>query len=132
MGAFRTEKVASVIRRVVGEAISAQLSDPRISPLTSVTRVEVSADLMHARVRVSVMGSEAEQRRTLSGLTSARRFLQSLLAGELQTRTCPRLNFQLDPSIKGALETNRLIDESLAEDAARHTESAAPEEADEP
>ena len=130
MSAYRTERVASVIQRVVGDALTHRLSDPRLSPLTSVTRVEVSGDLQFAKVRVSVMGSEPEQRKTMAGLNSALRFVQSLVARELQTRVCPRLSFHLDPSIKGALETNRLIDESMAELRCRQPaeEDGEPEE----
>ena len=115
MKSFRPERVASVIQQVVSEAIAQKLSDPRIATMTSVTRVEVTHDLEHAKVFVSVMGDAAVQRRTMQGLKSAAGMVQKLLAGELPIRQCPHLSFHLDESIKRAAETYRLIDEAMAE-----------------
>ena len=56
MKSFRPERVGHLIREVVSEAISNRLNDPRVEPLSSVTRVEVTADMEHAKVWVSVMG----------------------------------------------------------------------------
>ena len=113
MGTHRLAKVASTIRNVLSEAIAHRLNDPRIMPMTSVTRVEVSGDLTHARIYVSVMGTEGEQKKTMDGLHHSTAFLQSILARRLTTRNCPRLRFFQDPSIKNALETNRIIDECV-------------------
>lgn len=124
MKSHRPERVAHVVRQVVSEAIAARLSDPRIAPMTSVTRVDVSADLEHARVYVSVLGSEAAGRRTLAGLKSAVGLVQRMVAGELRIRVCPRLSFHLDESLKRAAETIRLINESLAESRGRIAEAA--------
>lgn len=112
---YRPERVANVIRRVVSDAIAEKLSDPRIAPLSSVTRVEVSPDLEHARVHVSVVGEAAKGRRTIDGLKSAIGVVQRMVAAELSIRTCPRLTFHLDESLKRAAETNRIIDASMAE-----------------
>jgi ribosome-binding factor A len=106
----RLERMASVVRQVVGEAIMARISDPRVSRFTSVTRVEISADLAFADVHVSVMGSEADERTTLRGLGSARGMIQSLLAKQLSTRSCPTLRFHLDDSIKKGIDMVREID----------------------
>lgn len=111
MGTHRLQKVASTIRNVMSEAIAHRLNDPRIMPMTSVTRVEVSADLTHARIYVSVMGTTGEQKKTMDGLHHSTAFLQSILARRLTTRNCPRLRFFQDPSIKNAMETIRIIDE---------------------
>jgi ribosome-binding factor A len=122
----RTEKIASLIRNVVGEAISHRLNDPRISPMASVTRVKVTGDLQFADVWVSVMGGEGEQRATLTGLTHASGHIQSLLARALMTRHCPTLRFKLDDSIKKGFETLRLIDRTMAE--LDEKEQASPDE----
>ncbi|UCG34315.1 MAG: 30S ribosome-binding factor RbfA [Phycisphaerales bacterium] len=128
MRTYRLERVASTVREVVSEAIQRRLNDPRIVPMTSVTRVEVSGDLMYAKVHVSVMGTPGEQRRTLGGLERSTRYIQSLLAKRLTTRHCPRLRFVLDPSIQRAMETNRIIDEAMAEyDRAEHAEEGTAE-----
>ncbi|GMU20682.1 MAG: hypothetical protein AMXMBFR13_07780 [Phycisphaerae bacterium] len=129
---YRPERVANVVRSVVSDAIATKLNDPRIETLSSVTRVEVSQDLEYAKVWVSVIGEASSGRRTVAGLQSAAGYIQRLVAGELQTRTTPRLTFHLDESLKKAAETIRIIDESIAEDARRaeHAPSQDEQEAD--
>ena len=126
---YRTEKLASMIRDSVGDAIANRLSDPRISPLASVTRVAVSGDLQHATVYISVMGRPAEQRTTLTGLRHATGRIHTLLAQRLRIRHCPRITFVLDESIKKGSETIRMIDEVMRElkenGAARETDVGA-------
>lgn len=130
MRSHRPERVANVIRGVVSEAISGKLSDPRISVMSSVTRVEVSRDLESAKVYVSVMGSEAEQRRTAAGLRSATGYVQRLVGERLEIRRCPKLSFHLDESIKKGNETLRLIEEA-ALDFSTPDKPADPSERDE-
>jgi ribosome-binding factor A len=115
MKSFRPERVAHLVRAVVSDAISHKLSDPRIEPFSSVTRVEVSRDLEHAKVFVSVMGDTSVRRRTMNGLDSAAGHIQRLVARQLPIRHCPQLSFHLDESIKRAVETIQLIDETMAE-----------------
>jgi ribosome-binding factor A len=106
---YRIEKVANVIRDVVSDAIANRLSDPRISPFASVTRVEVSGDMQHARVYISVMGTSADQRTTLAGLANAAGHVQKLLGKKLRMRHCPRIDFVSDDAIKKGDETLRVI-----------------------
>ncbi|HSW44288.1 MAG TPA: 30S ribosome-binding factor RbfA [Phycisphaerae bacterium] len=115
MKSYRPQRVANVVREVVSDAIANRLSDPRIAPLSSVTRVEMSADLENARVYISVMGSPTAQRRTMQGLESAVGLVQRMVARELPIRHCPHLSFHLDESIKRAAETIRIINETMAE-----------------
>jgi len=119
-----------VIRAVVSDAIANRLNDPRIEPLSSVTRVEVTADLEYAKVWVSVMGSEGAQRKTLAGLRSAAGYMQKLVAGELNIRTCPRLSFHLDESIKRGEQTLRLIEQVMAETRPGNPPAEGEEQAD--
>lgn len=109
------EKVASTIRLVIADAILHKLSDPRISSFSSVTRVEVTGDLMHAKVYVSVMGDETEQRKTMRGLESATGHVQTLLAKRLNIRQCPHIVFLLDESMKIASETIQTVGQAMAE-----------------
>ena len=90
----RTERVQKLTREVLGEAIGA-LKDPRIG-FATITAVRVSADLRHARVFVSVMGSAAEQAATMRGLESAKSHLRGVLGREMRTRYTPELIFELD------------------------------------
>jgi len=111
----RKDRLSHVIRDVVSDAILNRVSDPRISELTSVTRVEMSPDLKIADVHVSVMGPDAEARTTLRGLKSARGMIQTRLARQLNIRQCPIIRFRLDDAFKGGLETLRQIEASRPE-----------------
>src|ERR687898_250731 len=73
---------------VASETILFELRDPRVKMVT-VTRAEVSGDLQHAKVYVSIMGTPKEQELTMHGLRHATGFLQSKLARRLQTRFTP-------------------------------------------
>src|SRR3954452_22373632 len=106
----RLARVAEAIREAASEAILFHLRDPRIK-FTTVTRAEVSADLQHAKVYVSVMGSERDQNLTLHGLKSAAGFIQSRLGDRMRTRYIPVLEFVLDEGIKNSLEVARLLNE---------------------
>src|SRR5207237_8467537 len=89
----RPERVAEAIRQTVAEFLTGNVRDPRVGFVT-VTAVEVSGDLGHARVRVSVMGSEAEQAKSLGGLMSAARFLRAQVGSQLPLRTTRELPFE--------------------------------------
>ena len=112
MNSRRTARVASVIREVVSNSILFELRDPRIANVT-VTRVEVSGDIQHARVFVSVMGDERAQTLCMHGLESSAGFLQSKLADRVKTRYTPQLRFVLDDGIKKSFEVTRIIKEVL-------------------
>ena len=112
MPSRRTLKAAEAVREVVGMAILADLNDPRITNVT-VTRVEVSGDMREAKVYVSVMGEEKEQRLCMHGLRSAAGFLQSKVANRIDTRYTPRIEFVLDRGVKQSIEIHRILDEVL-------------------
>jgi ribosome-binding factor A len=114
----RLARVAEAIREAASEAILFQLKDPRIK-FTTVTRAEVSADLQHAKVYVSVMGSERDRNLTLHGLKSAAGFIQSKLGERMKTRYVPVLTFVLDEGVRNSQEVSRL----LAEEKTRNEES---------
>ncbi|MBN1341379.1 MAG: 30S ribosome-binding factor RbfA [Phycisphaerae bacterium] len=124
----RTEKVASTIRQVLSQGIATKLSDPRISQFTSITRVEVSGDLMNASVYISVMGSETDERTTMAGLQHARGFLQSLLAKALPTRHCPQLRFVADRGMKKQIETLALLDQISEERRQAELSQSSPDD----
>lgn len=111
----RTLKIASVIRTVLAEEIRGRLDDPRIEPLTSITHVDVSADMSEARVYVSVMAPEARQKLTLKALCHAAGRMRTLIARTLSVRQAPLLTFYLDESLQKGFETVRQIDAIMDE-----------------
>jgi ribosome-binding factor A len=112
MSSRRAQKVAEAIREVVSMAILTELKDPRVKDVT-VTYVEVSSDLRHAKVHVSVMGDETHQQLSLRGLQSAAGFLQSKIAKQLEMRYTPRLDFMLDQGVKRSIEIAQILREVL-------------------
>ena len=91
----RAARLADQIRAEVAEMISAELTDPRIG-FATVTRVEVSGDLHHARMFVSVLGSPEVQQKSLEGLASAMGFMRREIGQRLRLRRVPELTFVLD------------------------------------
>ena len=107
-------RVDESIRQVLSEAVP-ELKDPRIGFVT-VTGVATSPDLRHAKVFVSVLGSEQAQARTLEGLTAAHGVLQSAVARELKLKRTPQLTFEYDQSVERGVRMSKLIDELAPED----------------
>ena len=125
MSSRRAQKVAEAIRQVVSMAILAELQDPRIQDVT-VTYVEVSGDLQHAKVYVSVMGDEKHQKLSLRGLESAAGFLQSKVARQIELRSTPRLKFVLDQGVKRSIEISQILRQVLPQPMAADTAAAEP------
>jgi len=111
----RPERLAELVRELIAGFLTDRVRDPRIGFVT-VTGVEVTPDLGHARVRVSVMGTPEERARTLEGLESAAGFLRARLSGDLRLRTSPELHFELDRGQEHAQRIEQLLRE-LREDA---------------
>jgi ribosome-binding factor A len=111
MSSARMRRVDEAMRKVLGEALAQELKDPRIGFVT-VTDVKTSPDLRHARVYVSVLGTDAEQAATLDGLRSAHGFLQGHVASELRLKRTPELQFELDHTAENAARLERLIEEA--------------------
>jgi len=116
MKANRLARVAEAVRETASETILFELSDPRVKGVT-VTRTEVSGDLQHAKVYVSIMGSDKEQKLCMNGLRHASGFIQSRLASRLKSRFTPVITFVLDQGVKKSIEVSRLIREALAQPA---------------
>ncbi len=114
MKTHRLARVREVIREVASETILFEMKDPRVKGVT-VTRAEVSGDLQHAKVFITIMGSASEQALCLHGLRHAAGFIQTKLADRLQTRYTPTIRFEIDKGVKNSIEVSRLISEALAE-----------------
>ena len=115
MTSRRVQKAAEAIREVVSMSILADLKDPRIQGVT-VTYVEVSPDMRMAKVHVSVMGDEAQQKKSVEGLQHAAGYLQSKVAKRIDTRYTPRLKFMLDKGVKQSIEITRILQSVLPDD----------------
>ena len=110
----RMRRVNESVRHVLSEALP-ELKDPRVGFVT-VPGVETSPDLRHARVFVSVLGSERKRERSLAALQAAHAFLQARLARELRMKRTPQLSFEYDPSVERGVRLGQLIDELVPDD----------------
>ncbi len=116
MTSRRVQKAAQAIREVVSMAILTDLKDPRIADVT-VTFVEVSADMRHARIHVSVMGDDAKQNLCIHGLQNSSGYLQKKIGKRIDTRYTPRIRFELDMGVKKSMEITQILNDVLSDDA---------------
>ena len=107
-------RVNEAVRQVLSEAVG-ELKDPRIGFVT-ITGVETSPDLRHARVFVSVLGSERKREATLAGLGAALAVLQARNASEHRLKRTPQLAFEYDPTVDRGLRVSQLIDELVPDE----------------
>lgn len=112
MGKRRQERMAVEIKRILSAIFQQDLKDPRIDFSTvSVTRVDIPADISHARINISVLGDETRQTETMQALQKARGYIRTELARQLQIRHAPDLEFRLDRSIEHGIHISSLLEE---------------------
>jgi ribosome-binding factor A len=104
----RQEKLGELIAAELSDLLRNRVKDPRVG-FASITRVEVSGDLRHAKVFVSVMGTPEEQAETMKGLRNATGYLRHELAERIVLRYMPEINFRLDTSIEEGARILELI-----------------------
>lgn len=105
----RSERVAAAIREEVATFLRVGAKDPRLKGFVTVTEVEVTRDLRHANVFVSVRGSEADIKATFEGLNSVAAHLRSLLGKSLGLRNAPEVHFKADQSVAYAGRIEELL-----------------------
>ncbi len=129
----RTSRVGDFLKQELAGLIQRELRDPRIG-MVSVTAAEVSRDLSHAKVYVTVFGknSDVEAAESIAALNHASGFLRSQIARINNARTTPKLHFVFDTSISRGAHMSKLIDEVVAVDRehAAHRDSTPGAERD--
>lgn len=121
MGSQRAERVGEEIKDVVSGAIR-RLKDSRITGMVSVTDVEVSGDLRHAKVFVSIFGDEPTQFQTMEGLQSAVGFMRSEVGKALKLRVVPELHLHQDRSLERGAAIHDLLARIKREEQEGHAE----------
>jgi ribosome-binding factor A len=107
----RSERVAEGIREEVATFLAEDAKDPRIIGLVTITGVDVTRDLRHAKVFVSILGSDEEREATLEGLDSAASHLRSRIGRALRLRVAPEITFRYDETIARAAKIEALLAE---------------------
>lgn len=110
MANFKTSRTAEDIKREM-TAILRELKDPRIDPMLTVVRTELSGDMSYCKIYVSSFGGIEKSRESVKGLTSGSGFIKRELFHRLKLRKCPELKFIADDSIEHSAEINRKLKE---------------------
>jgi ribosome-binding factor A len=120
----RIDRINELLRSEIAELISREIKDPRLAGLISVTEVDTTTDLRHAKVFVSVFGTEEERASSLAALRSATGFLRREVAQRVTFRHMPELEFHLDSSIEQGDKIMRLLRQVADEKAAAEPKPA--------
>lgn len=114
----RTEQVAATLKRAIQEVIARGLSDPRIRGLVTITRVEVTADLVDATVYCSITPNEHEEL-SMHGLKAASKWVRRKAADRIRIRRMPKLQFRADKKTRREQEVMASIEQARMEDENR-------------
>lgn len=105
----RSDRISEAMQVELSDILRKEVKDPRVSEFCTIMKVELSEDLRHAKVYVSIMGDESQQKKSLIGLKNATGFIRREIGQRIQLRHTPELVFVLDKSIDYSFEIERLI-----------------------
>lgn len=120
MAIKRTDRLNSLLKEVIADVIRLQVRNPHVTSLVTVTRVQITKDLRHAKVFISVIGTEQEKAETLAALQSAAGFIAVNSAQQVVMRYFPELTFKLDDSVDKHMRIEKLLGEIHKERESRH------------
>jgi ribosome-binding factor A len=124
----RTDRINELLREEIALMVRNEVRDPRVG-LATITAVETSPELDHARIYVTTLGDEQERSEVLAGLASAAPFIRTQLSKRLRMRRVPELHFQYDRMLDEATRIEQLLREALPEAREDQTRNeSAPEE----
>lgn len=115
----RTDRLNSLLKEVISEVIFREVKNPHVNELLTVTHVEITKDLHHAKVYVSVIGSEQQKKDTIAALQSAAGFIAVTSSKKVTLRYFPTLTFKLDESVDKQMRIEMLLNQISAEKEAR-------------
>ncbi|MBI5273709.1 MAG: 30S ribosome-binding factor RbfA [Chlamydiales bacterium] len=119
----RVERLNSLLKEVLSDVIKKSVRNPEVSPLFTITKVNISKDLRHAKVYVSVIGSLEEKTKTIQALHTASGYIGVLASKLIKIRYFPALTFKLDTSIDHHLRIEELLRDIEEEKATRSENS---------
>jgi ribosome-binding factor A len=108
MASYRPIRVGELIQAELSQLVLRELKDPRVQ-MATISHVEVSADLRHARIFISRLGTESDQADTLAGFQRAAGFIRAQLAKRLALRYIPTLTFELDTAIAYGVRISQML-----------------------
>lgn len=105
----RVDRLNSLLKEVITEVIRGDVRNPRIAKLISVTQVDITRDLQHAKVYISVIGTDKEKADTLEALQEAAGFIAIKASKKVVMRYFPVLTFKLDQTVEQQLRVDELL-----------------------
>lgn len=121
-GSIKNNRINHEVLKALTSIIRDEVKDPRIDPFLSITRVEVTGDLMYCKVHVSSLYGKDELFKSIEGLKNAEGFIRRQLAHEVNLRKTPELVFVPDISLEYAMEMSQKIDELIKSESQRSVE----------
>ena len=115
----RLNRISGEVKKEVSELLANGIKDPRIKPMTTVNRVEVTRDLSFANIYISVLGTIEEKESSIKGLESAKGFIRTEIGSRIDLRYAPEPIFYLDESIEQAIHMSQLIEQVSKDDDLR-------------
>lgn len=121
MAKNRVVRLNSLLREVLSEVIHREVKNPHVSQFVTVTSVEITNDLQHAKVYISVIGTQAEKDLTIRALQSAAGFIAIHASKKVVMRYFPELTFKLDNSVEKQMRIDSILDKLHEEEKLRGT-----------
>lgn len=109
MSGNRVVRLNSLLKEVISEVIRTDVRNPHVSPLVTVTRVDITKDLHHAKVLISVIGTDEEKAESLKALNTAAGFIAVNSSKKVTMRYFPELHFKLDDSVDKHMRIEDLL-----------------------
>lgn len=116
MGQLRVEKVQELIKQEISKIVLTEVKDPRVGFVT-ITRVEVTGDLLSAKIFVSLMGSDEQKTNTWKGLQSSLGYMRSEIGKRIRMRLTPTLSLHIDESLDYSAHIQELLLKIKAEES---------------
>jgi ribosome-binding factor A len=110
MGGKRTDKLNSLLQQVISEVIRNDVKNPHVNEFVSVTKVEITKDLRHAKVFVSVIGDKFTKETTVIALQSAAGFIAVHASKKMVIRHFPELHFKLDDTVEKQMRIDSILE----------------------
>lgn len=108
----RIERISGEVMRELS-GILREIKDPRMKGMISILAVKVAKDLSHAKVILSVLGTDEDKKSTLAALKSASGFIRRELSGRVDLRITPQLSFEISDSIEHEIHISKIIEDAL-------------------
>lgn len=116
----RIDRLNSLLKEVIAEVVMREVRNPKVNTLVTIKKVEITRDLHHAKVYISLLGSDSEKHNTLKALQSAAGFISTQAAKKVRMRYFPQLTFHLDETLDDEIRIHTLLEQIHDEQSKRN------------